>query len=129
MTSPAKDMADYLVAQGFGTFGGNIFVSEEPTEPNESITVYDTGGSEPVNVDIDMYEPTIQVRVRSISYAAGFALQQEIREELVKPLFLVVNSYHYVGIWLQSDIISLGRDQNNRYILTANYRMMRQPNE
>lgn len=127
MTSPARDIADHLALEGFGTLGGSIFVSEEPTGPNECITIYDTGGAIPLSVDIRLYEPTIQVRVRSISYAAGYALQEEIRESIVQPLTLIINDSHYSGLFQQSDIISLGRDQNSRYILTANYRLQRQP--
>lgn len=128
MDSPAKDISDRLEDLSIGTAGTNIFVSEEPVSPNDCVTIYDTGGSgEAAFADIELYQPTIQVRVRNISYAAGYAKQEQIRDALIIPVTFTINSTVYLGIWLQSDIISLGRDTNNRYILTANYRIERQP--
>jgi hypothetical protein len=128
MNSPAKDIADKLQALVIGTFGTNIFVSEEPKNPNDCVTIYDTGGSgDAAFADIELYQPTIQVRVRNKTYPLAYAKQEQIRDALIIPITFTINSAVYLGIWLQSDIISLGRDDNNRYILTANYRIERQP--
>jgi hypothetical protein len=126
VTSPAKDIADHLEDLGHGVFGATIFVGEEPASPNNCITVYDTGGGSNVVPDIELYQPTIQVRVRNTSYAAGHLLQEQIRDSLVLPLDFEINESHYIGVWVQSDIMSLGRDQTNRNIFTANYRLERQ---
>jgi hypothetical protein len=127
MNSPAKDIADRLQALTIGTLGTNIFLSEEPVDPNECVTIYDTGGSGDVYQDIRLYQPTIQIRTRSMTYPAGYAKQEQVRDALILPVTFTINNTRYIGVWLQSDIMSLGRDANNRYILTANYRIERQP--
>lgn len=127
MNSPAKDVADHLDDLDLGIVGSTIFVAEEPATPNNVITVYDTGGSGDVYQDIELFQPTIQVRVRNLSYPVGYSLIEDIRDSLVLPEAFEINSHHYIGAWLQGDIFSLGKDQNNRYIFTVNFRLERQP--
>lgn len=133
MRSTAHDIALYLEAQGFGTFAGTtswaINVSREPNSPDDAITVYDTGGGEALP-DITLYEPTIQVRVRSQSYTDAYAKAEAIRDLLILPTTRTLGASSdtfYIGIWLQSDILSIGRDDNDRHLLTTNYRIQRQP--
>jgi hypothetical protein len=123
MNSAAFDIKAQLVLLGVIASG---FVGEEPATPNDVVTVYDTGGGEPF-AGIELYEPSIQVRVRNTSYAAAYALQQEIRKALIVPTDFEINNTHYIGVWNMGDIISLGKDQNNRAVFTANYRIERQP--
>jgi len=91
------------------------------------VTIYDTGGGDPLVV-ADVYQPTIQVRVRNLDGQAAYAKQYQIRDLLHDAINQVINSTDYIGMWLQGDIISLGRDENSRYILTSNYRLMRSSN-
>jgi len=124
MNSPAYDIAVFLeplITEAI------IFCNEEPAIPNDCVTIYDTGGSDPMVVD-DVYSPTIQVRVRNLDSQAGYAKQYQIRDILVAAKNQIINSVDYVSMWQQGDIISIGRDENNRYILTSNYRLMRSQN-
>jgi len=124
MNSPAYDIAVFLeplISEAV------VFVNEEPASPNDCVTVYDTGGSDPMVVD-DVYSPTIQVRVRNLDSQAAYAKQYQIRDILVAAKNQIINSVDYVAMWQQGDIISIGRDENNRYILTSNYRLMRSKN-
>lgn len=123
MNSAAQDIADQLVALGIVA---DAVVGEEPATPNNVVTIYDTGGGEPF-ANIELYEPSIQIRVRNLKYIEAYALQQEIRKALIVPTDFEINSTHYIGVWNMGDIISLGKDQNNRAVLTANYRIERQP--
>jgi hypothetical protein len=124
MNSPALDIANFLEAENIETL---CYVNEEPASPNDCVTVYDTGGSDPMVVD-DVYSPTIQVRVRNLDSQLAYSKQYEIRDLLVAAKNQIINSTDYVSMWLQGDIISIGRDENNRYILTSNYRLMRSAN-
>ncbi len=133
MRSPAHDIALYLEDEGVGTFAGestwSINVSREPDSPDGAVTVYDTGGNaaDPVN---EIYEPTIQVRVRAEDYATAYSKHEEIRDILIIPTSVTLgagDNTWYIGIWMQSDILSIGRDDHDRHILTANYRIQRQP--
>lgn len=129
--TPAKDIADMLVSSGVGVFaaesGWSINVSREPVSPDTAITIYDTGGGPDVNVDINMRQPTIQVRVRGYDYPEAYAKHEEIRSALCIPTFRDQGDHRYVGVWMQSDILSIGRDDNDRHLLTANYRIERMP--
>lgn len=123
MNSAAQDIKDRLVSLATIAAG---YIGEEPATPNDVVTIYDTGGGEPF-ADIELYEPSIQVRVRNLKYADAYALQQEIRKALIVPTDFEINGTHYIGVWNMGDIISLGKDQNNRAVFTANYRIERQP--
>ena len=65
MTTPAYIIAQHLQSAGFGTIGAEtgeaIFVSYEPEEPSEVITVYDTGGENPDTFDQDLLRNTIHI--------------------------------------------------------------------
>ena len=124
MNSPALDIANFLEGVPVETL---IYVNEEPAIPNDCVTIYDTGGSDPMVVD-DVYSPTIQVRVRNLDSQAAYAKQYQIRDILVAAKNQIINAVDYVAMWQQGDIISIGRDENNRYILTSNYRLMRSEN-
>lgn len=124
MNSPAFDIAVFLES----LIGEDvIFVNEEQSEPNNCVTIYDTGGSDPMVVD-DVYSPTIQVRVRNLDSPSAYAKQYQIRDILVALKNQIINGIDYIAIWQQGDIFSLGRDENSRYILTLNYRVMRSEN-
>jgi len=124
MNSPALDIANFLELEAVETL---VYVNEEPAAPNDCVTVYDTGGADPMVVD-DVYSPTIQVRVRNLDSQLAYAKQYQIRDILVAEKNRIINSTDYISMWLQGDIISIGRDENNRYILTSNYRLMRSKN-
>lgn len=124
MNSAAFDIATFLESETVETL---CYVNEEPAEPNNCVTIYDTGGSDPLVVG-DVYQPTIQVRVRNLDSQAAYAKQYQIRDILQDAINQAINSTDYIGMWLQGDIISLGRDENSRYILTSNYRLMRSAN-
>ena len=136
MRSPAHDIALYLAGLGVGTFGGAtswaLAVNREPEAPDDVVTVYDTGGGEPF-ADIELYEPTIQVRARSKTFTTAYAKHEQIRSLLILPTVRMIGEAddltRYVGIWMQSDILDIGRDENDRHLLTANYRILRQPQE
>ncbi len=124
MNSPAFDIAVFLeplISEAV------VFVNEEPVSPNNCVTIYDTGGADPMVVD-DVYSPTIQVRVRNLDSQSAYAKQYQIRDILVAAKNQIINAVDYVAMWQQGDIISIGRDENNRYILTSNYRLMRSAN-
>ena len=128
--SPAHELALHLEANGIGDFAGSsgwvINVSREPPKPDTSITLYDTGGFDPLQVDIDFKAPTIQVRVRTRSYPDAYDKHEAIFQLLCIPLERTIGDHHYVGIWRQGEVADIGRDDNDRHLLTANYRINRQ---
>lgn len=123
MNSAAKDIKDHLMALAVISAG---FIGEEPASPNDAVTIYDTGGGDPF-ADIELYDTSIQVRVRDTRYDEAYAKHDEIRRALIVPTSFEINGTKYIGVWNVGDIISLGKDQNQRSVLTTNYRIERQP--
>lgn len=125
MISSVADAIAGLLEQEDFTQSWRIAVSEEPAEPNNTITVYDTGGNPPIQTDVNLREPTIQVRVRGGHYPTAIEMQNKIHGFLsVDNVGHITSGMRIVGVWLQSDIMSIGRDDNNRHITTANYRVI-----
>ena len=139
MTTPAVELAQYLADNGVGARGGNaqwgIHVSREPAQPDDVITLYDTGGDPPPAISANLRSRAIQVRVRAVDYLAGVAKQEEIYnllaqpaiEETPTPLQRDIGIHTYIGVWLTGEITSIGRDENDRFLITANYEVHTQP--
>lgn len=138
MGSPAAELAQYLEDQGIGVFGGNadwsVHAMREPIAPDNVVTLYDTGGPAAAQVEIDLRIKRFQVRVRGRDYQTCYEKHEQIyrvlvQDDVASPEPRDIGEGVYVGVWLVSDIIALGRDDNGRHILTANYEAHRQPLE
>lgn len=129
MRAPSHDIASHLASNGVGTLGATsgwrVNANVEASTPDDVVTVYDTGGQQPVQYDDDLRSPTVQVRTRSHDYDAAYDKQQDVFALLNAIQGVQIDDYHYVGVWLTSDILAPGRDENNRHILTSNYRVER----
>jgi hypothetical protein len=128
--SPAHLIALYLAAQGAGVFaadtGWSINAGGEPPSPDTAITIYDTGGASPDTDEQDLLRPAFQVRVRAASYPAAYAKQEAIRDLLILPQGdLVQGTARFIGVFATSDILAIGRDETDRYLLTANYQAIK----
>jgi hypothetical protein len=66
-----RDIAQYLEASSIGALGVDIFLDHEPDQPDNCITLYDTGSFAPYSQILDLRR-TMQVRVRDASYPAGY---------------------------------------------------------
>lgn len=133
MNPPSKDIAKWLSEEtppysGLGTFAGDepfsLYVAVEPAEPNDVVTIYDTGGSGPDTDALDISNITFQVRVRCVTYSEGHSIHEIIRDMLLtnEP---VCETSTFVGVAMTTDVIAIGRDENNRHLLTANYSAIR----
>ena len=85
-----------------------------------------SGGLEPDTDQLDLLRPTVQVRTRSLNFASSFAKHEAIRNLLTLPGRIVTADSTFVMINLDTEITDIGRDDNDRHILTANYRMIRE---
>ena len=59
-------------------------------------------------------------------YQAAYDKQREIRAALIELSSVVMDGSRYLGIVMISDILVIGRDDNDRFLMTANYRVIRQ---
>ena len=117
MTSPAKEIADYLDTQITGlTSGTNLFIGSEPTTPSDVVTVYDSGGYAPDQTLDGSYfinRPTVQVRIRNNSYATGYALAETIRDTLQAVVNQTVGTTRILGVFTVSEPAHLGKIDTN----------------
>lgn len=140
MRTPAHDTAVYLTAQGItaavggpgpGPGGGQgpsngqwpVYVGREPLTPVDVVTVYDTGGARGPLTDLRV--PTVQVRVRSATYDAGWQKANEIFEALVVQINQATTNATILEWAPNSDVAFIGRDDQDRPLFTANFQMMR----
>jgi minor capsid protein len=131
--SAAHDIALHIADAGLGTFGGAsgwaVSVGTAPASPDTAITVYDTGGEGPDTDQLDIEQPTIQVRVRSgrssSAYVDAHIKQRAIRALLHAIRGVVISGSRYAAVVMTSEILVIGRDENDRFLMVANYRVMR----
>lgn len=129
MNPPSEDIKDKLVSSQAGlglVFGTNLFISKMPESPNTCYCIYDTGGGEPeANYEYDT--PTMQILARGNKggYRSAWSALKDIRDELHGSYGETWNGTRYIGIWCQSDILFAGYDDNNRPLLTVNFRIHR----
>ncbi len=126
MKSPAHGLALYLAGVGVGVFGSDdqwsINVNAEPESPADAVTLYDTGGGGQDTDELDISRPSLQVRVRGTSYSDVFAKHEEIKTALVDDSSsATIEGFRVIDILMTSNIATLGRDDQNRHVLVANY--------
>lgn len=127
MKSPSEDVKDMITQSGgVGEFAVNVFISEEPPQPDLCVTIYDTGGY-PADLAVDIYNPTIQVRVRGAvgGYQAAYQKALAVLTILHGIHNETWNSTRYILIQAMSDILNIGTDDKGRPLLTINFRIMR----
>lgn len=124
MSTPAYDTALFLGANGYVVGGANdwcVNVAAEPPAPSNTITLYDLSGGTPDTDQLDLLNVRVQMRIKAIDYLAGYAKAEAIRDLLILVAPQVMNGKTYVGIELESDIWSLGRNDQNQYLIVANF--------
>ena len=137
--SPAEIVRQLLVDQGIGTFPsppGNqsgswpVYVAEEPSQPDNCLTVYDTTGKDDGRRMIDGVMFThdgFQLRIRSTDHQTGWVKGREARtffSEVVKTNTVTINGVSYL-VWAVTGIgqlLVLGYDTGNskRRLFTLN---------
>lgn len=126
MQSPAYDIAMLLQSEGVGSFGSSsgwsIAVGSEPMSPHTTITLYDTGGLEPDTEQLDR-RPSFQIRVRGHDYLAARSKMEEAIGILQAKTGVTLNGTRYLSFELQSDVVCLGKDDSERFLFTANFRV------
>lgn len=126
MNAPSIDIRDLLVTDSsLGLISGtNLFVGKEPKFPLDCVTIFDTTGFSPdFTLDkVSSFNPSIQIRVRSISYEAGWAWIESIGTFLHLRAHEVVNGTIYELISIASGPALLDYDDrgNPRFIINLN---------
>lgn len=131
MKSPADEIARHLAENRLGEFASNsgwsIATAREPAKPDDTITVYDTGGRDPASRHCFLYQPTIQIRSRSHDYGRAYEKLAEASYLLYHSIHLIRGGIKYISLNQTGDITSLGVDDNDRFRLTLNFQLQTQP--
>ena len=118
MASLAHEIRQHLDGE---YLGWPIFVSREPIEPSDVITLYDTPGLGSDTDEQTMLRPRLQVRTRSRDYLAAMDVHAAIRVTLTTLQALPISDGVVIGLNDVSGPFSIGRDDNDRHIITANF--------
>lgn len=106
------------------TFGTDLFVGTDPTEPDNVVGIFDTSGWAP-DVKHNYENPTVQVLVRNRSYVTGWTVAHDIMQFLHNKHEETWNGTRYLAIFAQSDVLFIGRDEHDRFMFSVNFRCTR----
>lgn len=124
-SSPAEDILTIL-SSNYGTLGVDLFANEEPNDPDNVVTVYDTGSSRAPLLDSTYEYPTVQVRVRR-RLGNTLAGKQKARDLMnyLHGYVGAVGSVQYTMIKVVNGPIPLGNDDKGRPRFTFNLEIQR----
>ena len=122
-----KDMLEAVSSLGL-EFGVDLFVGREPSDPDDCVTIFDTGGYPPqltMTQGEDFYSPSVQIRVRNNSYLTGYNLISDIVTALHGQAQETWNGVLYSVIKAVSDPALLDWDDNQRARFIVNFNLKR----
>ena len=119
MNPSSVDMKNVLVADAtLGlVFATNLFIGQEPINPDDCVTIFDTPGFPPDSFydnSVRYFRPSIQVRVRNTDYLVGWALINNIKLLLHDRAQETRNSTLYSAVICSSEPSLLDWDKNGR---------------
>jgi len=131
LNSAAKDLAALMDADSNLnlTLATDLHVHVMPSSPDRVVTVYDAGGTSPtLHLDRDEAQknPSVSVQVRGAKgqHEAAKQLASDI-EDFLDGLTATQGGARYILIRAEGGIQPLGRDDQNRMLLSVNFRTIR----
>lgn len=101
------------------------FMPDGENTPDTVVALTPTGGPQP-ELSTTVRYPTFQVRVRGVASSAGYQAMKAKMEEVYQSLLAIsnetVNGVEYAYVIPSSEILSMGRDKNNRPEIARNFR-------
>lgn len=122
------DLATYLATQTNLVLGTNLYLSYQPEDPDEVVTMYDTGGVEPDRY-LPTADPTVQVIVRAGDYQTAHDRAHEIANLLHGLTNQTIGDYYVYYIFLLGEPAHIGRDKRERDEYTLNLHLKIRRNE
>lgn len=121
------ELKDYLVAQGVGTFGSNLFLGSGALIPQGDgpyISITETGGTGPTRIHnqsaANTQRPTAQICVRAKSYAVARAKAKVVYLALDGVFNTVVGGVLYHSIMARQEPTDIGLDALERRMIVFN---------
>jgi hypothetical protein len=132
MNAPSVDIRDMLEAESSLnlTFGENLFIGKDPTTPQNMVTIFDTYGRPPSltlggQSEGSYYYPSVQIRVRNVSYLTGWNLIQDIMTSLHGRAHETWGGTLYTVIYCSSGPALLDWDDNGLVRFIINFNLQR----
>lgn len=119
MATLLDEVVSYLVSQGMGTFGTDLFIGFEPDTPKNTVTLYPTGGEPPKAVGGKEF-PTMQVRVRNEIYPNGYNKAEAIYGVLHRQIDFL-DTFRGRCFAMQSSPMFIGKGTNGEFLFTQNF--------
>ena len=119
-------IGNYLVAQGQGTLGTNLFLSRMPETPDACVCIYEGEGGLPEftmgNTILD--NPAIQIIVRGTreDYVTARDKAQTIRLLLAQLADQTLSGVTVLRVSPIGSVLPMGLDKNDRPMVSTNYR-------
>ena len=131
MNSTAEDIKtilEYYLDDSSGATLFDIFIGREPSEPNESITIFETQGFPP-QLTYDRTErydyPSVQIRIRANSYTEGYQQGLQVRDTLHGRANETWDDTYYSVIYCVNGPLLLDYDKNQRPRFILNFNIQR----
>lgn len=137
MNAPSFDICNMLENESSSSetlegliFGVNLFISKEPAQPSDCVTIFDAAGATPVlTLSKDEYEYTsVQLRIRDTDYGNGWERSNKIAEVLQGRAHEVWNGCYYSLITIANGPFHYDWDENNRARFVINVNIQRRKN-
>lgn len=130
MSSPAEVAGLHLVTGGVleASTGWKLKVGKQTSEPDQLVTMYDTGGLPP-NPKWAVDFPTIMAMVRGKpnDYGSAWTKAREVRDSLLGLDSVTIGSDRWVSITCPGDVGFVGYDDAQRPQLSVNFRLIIEP--
>lgn len=134
MSSPADVAGDILIGAGLCVLANasdtqwTLKVGKSTGEPDQTITMYDTGGQAP-NPRWAVDFPTIQAMVRGKpnDYSATWQRARAVRDALLGIDSVTIGSDRWVSVTCPGDVGFVGYDDSQRPMLSVNFRIILEP--
>lgn len=125
--SPAEDIRSLLVnTDGITT---PIYINfESPSSTEDNITLYDLPGEEP-NPKFLLDFPRIQARSKASNFVNAYDNLLEVFDKLLGRSAVTINTTRYTGIWAVTNILQLGKNDTDRYLVAVTFRLAVEPAE
>src|SRR3990172_562486 len=122
MKAPSIDIAELLESSAVGlnlTIGSNLYVDTAPHTIDKCAIIIDTSGLPPkLNYTYERAGIQILQRGKKFGYIDAYNTLQAIKVYLHGKHDLTLSGTRYILIYVSSDILSLGSDDNNRPLLS-----------
>jgi len=128
MNPASEDIKDLITqSDGVGTFGVDVFIGDEPSQPDLCVTIYDDGGLAPdLATDLEFLNVRVEVRGAANGYKATYNKIERIRNLLHGDhQRQVPDGTRYLLIAAMSDPAYVRQDERNRPMFSIDFQVTR----